>query len=316
MQSQEAELCTAAIQTRTVAGTFPPERAAPAGLARAGAAVRAVLVASFVIAAALRSPAGVAAWLSAACARASLGAVWWSSIILTSLPFVTAGAIAAAFAARVLNLRRYGAPLAAMLSPGCDCTLAGLTPALRQTPPALAGFAIAWGAIAGPSALIATHAAAGDALVGARLAGAFVAASSTALLWGLCAGRVREPGCDAHVHAHALVDRLFAALGGVCTAASWATLALVIAPDLLARVSSPFAAAAAGALLSPCSTADAVLARVLVHDRASQAAFVVAAQSVDVRQLTTIARSFGRRRMVLAAVGGCLGCIAAALVAR
>jgi len=47
-----------------------------------------------------------------------------------------------------------------------------------------------------------------------------------------------------------------------------------------------------------------------------QAAFVIAAQCVDVRQLATIARAVGARFAALAAIAGIAGCATAALVAR
>lgn len=249
-------------------------------------------------------------------ARASLGAVWWASIMLTSMPFVIAGAMAAALSKLLPRIGGWSAPIAAMLSPGCDCSLTGFASALRHTAPGVAGFAIAWGAIAGPSALIATHAAGGDRLLEARVAGALVAATLTALLWSVARRRVDIPGCGAPAEFPSIVERVFAALSGLAASAFGAAALLVAAPRVLGSLSTPLVAALAGSLLSPCSTADAVLARVLVHDRASQAAFMIAAQSIDVRQLSTIWRVFGWRHTLLAALAGCAGCAVAAFAAR
>jgi len=268
------------------------------------------------LACAARSPSGLPATLNDVGARVSLGIVWWASIVLTSMPFVTAGAIAASLAGAIPRLRGYGAPLAAMLAPGCDCSLAGLASSLRRAPPAVAGFAIAWGAIAGPSALIATRAAGGNGLLEARLVGALVTAALTALSWGLADHRVAAHACATHERPAPIVERIFAALGGLGASALGATVLLVAAPGAVEGSTSPFAAALVAAVLSPCSTADAVLARVLLHDRASQAAFVIAAQSIDVRQLSTIKRVFGWRCTLLALIAGCAGCAAAALAAR
>ncbi len=248
-------------------------------------------------------------------ARASLGVVWWASIVLTSMPFVMAGVIAAALANLLPRIGGLGAPLLAMLSPGCDCSLTGFASALRRTTPAVAGFAIAWGAIAGPSALIATRAAGGDRLLEARIAGAFVTATLTALLWGVARRRQDAPACGGQP-ALPMVERICAALGGLGASAFGAAALLVAAPGVLGSLSTPLVAALVGSLLSPCSTADAVLARVLLHDRASQAAFMIAAQSIDVRQLTTIRRVFGWRHTLLAALAGCAGCAVASFAAR
>jgi uncharacterized membrane protein YraQ (UPF0718 family) len=269
-----------------------------------------------VLAAAVRSPEGVPTMFQDAVARSSLGAIWWASIMLASTPFVVAGALAAALTGYLPRLGGHGAALAAMLSPGCDCSLAGFAPALRRSPPAVAGFAIAWGAIAGPSALIATRAAGGDRLLEARVVGACVTAALTALAWGIAKRRDDVPECDASSQHPSIVERVCNAFGGLAACASAAAALLVAAPGLLGGLTNPFVAALIGSLLSPCSTADAVLARVLVHDRASQAAFVIAAQAIDVRQLSTILRVFGWRHALLAALAGAAGCAVAAFAAR
>lgn len=274
-----------------------------------------------VLAAALRSPEGVCSMFQDAVARSSLGAVWWASIMLASTPYVVAGALAAALTGFLSRLGGYSVALAAMLSPGCDCSLTGFASALRRSPPGIAGFAIAWGAVAGPSALIATRAAGGDRLLEARVAGAFVTAALTALSWSIArqghgSRRDNVLECGAARESSSIVERVCAAFFGLAACASATAALLVAAPGALSGLTNPFLAALVGSLLSPCSTADAVLACVLVHDRASQAAFVIAAQSIDVRQLSTIRRVFGWRHALLAAAAGAAGCAAAAFAAR
>lgn len=95
-----------------------------------------------------------------------------------------------------------------------------------------------------------------------------------------------------------------------------ATTALVFARGTIDALASPLPAALAGALLSPCSTSDAVLARVIAKHASAQAAFVIAAQTLDVRQLATIVRVFGARRAMLAGLAGIAGCAAASVFAR
>lgn len=206
-------------------------------------------------------------------------------------------------------------PFAVMLSPGCDCGLAGFAFALRSTPPAIAGFALTWSAAAGPVALIATHAVLGDRVLAARVVGAFVASAVTAALWAMA--RDRDIGHRCAVIETPFIDRLLSSILGLAACAAGATIVLLVAaPNVLSALRSPVAAAVVGALLSPCSTADAVLARVLVQDHAGQAAFLIAAQCIDVRQMAMLARTFGSRRALLSAIAGCAGCAAAAFIAR
>lgn len=113
-----------------------------------------------------------------------------------------------------------------------------------------------------------------------------------------------------------MCENVASALGALACCACAATIVLLIVGGSAPVLSSPAVAAAAGALLSPCSTSDAVLARVLVRDPHAQAAFLIASQTFDVRQLATIARAFGGRRALLAGLAGVAGCAVAALVAR
>ena len=248
---------------------------------------------------------------------------WWSSIVLASLPYVTIGALCAS--ARELMPARFArfAAVAALVAPGCDCASAGYAFALVRESPALAGFVLVWTSAAGPAALLATYDALGRHLLLARLAGALAAAALTALLWNVESRRsdasARAEGSHAchppkKYETPDLCARVASALGALALSASFATAALIVFGHGTA-LSSPLIAAAGGALMSPCSTADAVIARVLVHRSPAQIAFVLAAQTIDIRQLATLARVFGARRSALAALGGAAGCALGALCA-
>jgi uncharacterized membrane protein YraQ (UPF0718 family) len=241
--------------------------------------------------------------------------VYWASILLEAAPFVLAGTAAAAALQRA-SKRAAAAPLFALLAPGCDCSMNGFASALSTAKPSVAGFVLTWSAACGPAALVATHAALGDRMVIARLAGGFVAASTTAWLWTFFRQRPLEAApCARHEDA-TFGRQLCAAFRGLSVAALGAACLVALAPDVTHSMTSAPAAALIGAALSPCSTADAMLARVLLSGHSSQAAFVIAAQCADVRQLVMLRRYFGTTRMVMAAVAGCAGCVAAALLAR
>jgi len=98
------------------------------------------------------------------------------------------------------------------------------------------------------------------------------------------------------------LDDLAAALRGIAYAACATIAAKMLIPlPLLARL-LPAAAALFGALLSPCSTADPLLAAALIRDPRAQLAFMLAAQCLDVRQMLLIRRHFGVVRMAAAAI--------------
>jgi|HubBroStandDraft_4_1064222.scaffolds.fasta_scaffold250550_1 hypothetical protein len=310
MRFQKAERCSAAGSSEDRSTTFPPASRAPAWLF----APALVWVAAIGAVAAMLPPDRCEPFVAHAAARAFLVFVYSSSIVLEAAPFVVSGTIAASALTRVCS-GSVIAPLLAAIAPGCDCSLSGFAASMKRTAPAVAGFSLTWGAIAGPAALFATHVALGDRMVAARLAGAAVAASLTGAAWRWCIPIRRDdaPGCAKAEPLHVHLGKALAALA--LTAAGAASV-VTYAPFAYASLAHPCAAALAGALLSPCSTADAVIARVLVHGRCAQAAFIVAAQCVDIRQLATIARHFGSARAFVAAIAGCAGCVAAALVAR
>jgi len=243
---------------------------------------------------------------------------WWSSIVLASLPFVTLGALFASIRELLPHRCAPIVALAAIVAPGCDCASAGYASALVRESPALAGFVLVWSSAAGPAALLGTYDALGEHLLFARLVGALAAATLTAATWSLdfrgARGEDRRAQHPCHETAlPAPCARIASALGTLAVSASFAAVALTIFGHS-AVLSSPVIAAG-GALMSPCSTADAVIARVLVHRSPSQIAFVLAAQTIDIRALTTLARVFGARRCALAALAGAAGCAAGALCA-
>lgn len=288
-------------------GTLPRRRRAPAG-ARAFASAACAIV--FVVS--VTRNGGLAASAALAAHRLSLAFVYASSIVLEAMPFVVAGTLVA-FALRRHPRARAAAPLLAMLSPGCDCGLSGITPAFPHDRPAIAGFALTWGAVAGPTALIATGVAFGGRMVAARIAGAAAAALLTAIGWRALPSRsALVESCDApRPLACALADA-FASLAWASVAAS---LLCAFAPVHVLRDVSPLGAATIASVLSPCSTADAMIAKSLVRLPAAQAAFIVAAQCVDIRQLALIYRSFGPVHAIAAFLAGAAGCAAAALAA-
>jgi len=63
-----------------------------------------------------------------------------------------------------------------------------------------------------------------------------------------------------------------------------------------------------GALLSPCSTSDPLLALALMRDAHAQLAFMIAAQCLDVRQMLMLLRHFGFVRMAAAAISAAAAC--------
>jgi uncharacterized membrane protein YraQ (UPF0718 family) len=237
------------------------------------------------------------------------------SIMLEAAPFVLAGSVAASLAQRIA-CGTVAVALLAAFAPGCDCAMNGFASGLRRCKPAVAGAALMWGAACNPIALIATATVLGGHVLAARIVGGIVAAATVGVLWrvGATSGTIEDhttcaPASDIASH---LEDGLKLLL----PAAFAGSTALVSAPDVLHFHASPFFAAIAGSLLSPCSTADPVLAKALAVSAPAQAAFVVAAQCADVRLLVLATRHFGRRRAALAAVAGAAGCLAAILSAR
>jgi len=267
-----------------------------------------------VVAAAYTDPSS--ANVSKAVAAAYRVCFFAASIILAAAPFVLAGALAS-FAVVRLRLRGAIALIAAALAPGCDCSMNGFAPALTRNPAPLAGAALVWGAACNPVALATTAAVFGNHLTVARTAGAAVAACTLWLLWSWW--RHEPEARDVHascVDDGGVVTHLERGLRSLLPAAFvGAVLAASFADRLPAHASAPIAAMI-GAALSPCSSADPVLASVLARDAPAQAAFMIASQCFDARLLALLHRHFGWQRTLLAAIAGVLGCIVAAVAAR
>jgi uncharacterized membrane protein YraQ (UPF0718 family) len=255
-----------------------------------------------------------------------LDRIWFNavSIVLAAAPFVFAGAFVA-FVVNRLRLRSAAALLAAALAPGCDCSINGFVSVLARSPAPLAGAAIVWGAACNPIALATTVTVFGWRLAIARAAGSAAAAITIWFAWRfmrvewLARGRTSfEPSSG--VHELCPVDEGVAAhLEGGLRALLPAALLGASIPALFAgrlpANAPPVVAALLGAALSPCSSADPVLASVFAREAAAQAAFMTASQCVDVRLLAIVYRHFGPHRTLLAAIAGALGCASAALVA-
>ena len=323
MRFQKAGQCPAATRMTIRPDTCPSGAAAPPEIRFLASAAR--RFAPFVMLVALCALASTTPPASQSIVlRFSNAFAWWSSIVLAGAPFVTAGAVVAAALARLPHRLRRCAAIAIVAAPGCDCSGSGYASAFACEAPALAGFALAWSAAAGPAALFATHAVLGTRMLVARLAGAAVASTLTSAAWHVDARigrRVALERVRTHGHPHvpavsSTCGNVASALGALAMCAIVATAALACFGGALHALSSPLLSAVAGALLSPCSTSDAVLARVLVRDAPAQATFVIAAQTFDVRQLATLARVFGARRAALAGLAGVAGCAAAALLVR
>jgi uncharacterized membrane protein YraQ (UPF0718 family) len=107
------------------------------------------------------------------------------------------------------------------------------------------------------------------------------------------------------------VDDLAAALRGVAYAATAAVAIKAFVPISLFAHMAPASAALLGALLSPCSTADPLMAAAFMRSAHAQLAFMLAAQCLDVRQMFLMLRHFGRSRMIAAAVCAACACAAA-----
>jgi len=235
--------------------------------------------------------------------------------VLESAPFVVAGALLALVVETVPRLRG-AAPLIALVSPGCDCTQNGFARALSAAHPAFGMFALTWGSACGPAALLATHAALGGRLLAARIAGGAVAATVNALLFVFTNAGALSCGARRADEGEPFDRHLGGAFGAIVCSAIGAAALAAFAPRLVHVAAAPIVAAIAGVVLTPCATADAVLAAVLFHDPASQGAFLIAAQCADIRQLALLARRFGAAGAAVALVGAGLGCACAAWIAR
>jgi len=236
-----------------------------------------------------------------------------ASIVLAALPYICGGALAAALARRLmdrLRARRTEAiALLALFNPGCDCALDGFAAELTRARPALAGFALTFAAAAAPISLAVTHATLGTRMTIVRAAGGALAAVLTAAAWNVLpkSGRVAGGACAGS--RTDLAGQLASSLTGVVCCAIVAAACKAVAPAGAFAHASPAGAALLGALLSPCSASDPLLAAALLRDAHAQMAFMLAAQCLDVRQVLLVVRRFGK--VQAAAAFGCAVCACA-----
>ncbi|MDQ6780581.1 MAG: hypothetical protein M3Z37_05435 [Candidatus Eremiobacteraeota bacterium] len=243
-----------------------------------------------------------------------LAFVYWTSMLAGAAPYILSGGLAAAVALRFsehVSIRCAGsiapalrglAPVAALLFGACDCTLFGYAPALRTSPRWLSCFALTLAACCGPMALFATWRTFGARMVLLRSGAGLLAAALSALL--LCRDRlgIEDPRSRCCVTARPAAEQLGIApllahgFANFSCAAAIGSVVLAFAAGALFHA-SPFTAAVAGALISPCSTADALLARSFFRSTCDQIAFIFAAQCLDWRQLGLMYRHFGLRVM-------------------
>jgi uncharacterized membrane protein YraQ (UPF0718 family) len=249
-------------------------------------------------------------------------ALMWSyfcSMLLAAAPFLACGAVGAAALATVTRRsarsRRWALPLGALLFPGCDCSLNAYAPSLRAAPSWLAACAIVWASCCNPLALVTTATVLGPTMLRSRLVAGAAAAALTAFGWS----RLRAPhpphACDAQAGFWDSFVRLAGTgIASFGIAAALSAVCLAVRPDI-ARGSGPLGAALAGALLSPCSSADAVLARVLFERPGAQLVFMVTAQCCDIRQIWLVMRCFGVAHAVRASCAALAACAIGYLLA-
>ena len=238
----------------------------------------------------------------------------WASVLIAALPYVVAGAFAAMLVermrARGRACRSGIVVLLALCNPGCDCALNGYADALARANPSLAGCVLTFAAVASPAALAVTFAAFGVRMVIARVAGAAFAAALTAASWRFIrsAGAFREKGCGFE---SSPLRSLAAAISGIAWAAVLAALAKEFVPAQLWAQAPIAGVGAMAAILSPCSTADPLIAASFLHDSRAQLAFMLSAQGLGVRQLALLARGFGVTRALAAAACSAIACMCA-----
>ena len=236
--------------------------------------------------------------------------LYWCSLLVGAAPYLAGGALAALAASRLQALwqtrrgvarwLRYSLPCVAAACSGCDCSLVSYAGALRTLPVWLSGFTLSWSACCNVVALFCTARVLGERLLFARILGGFIAAALTAGVWARIDGSSsrapagqsppRDCSCEPRASVAGFVQ---AGLRSFTISAAVAALLLALAPRAFVQHGSILSAALAGALLSPCSSSDALLARSLFHLPAEHLAFIMAAQCFDVRQMILLHKQFG-----------------------
>ncbi|HEV2037094.1 MAG TPA: hypothetical protein VGQ96_00690 [Candidatus Eremiobacteraceae bacterium] len=265
--------------------------------------------------AALIPPTAALPRLAALAHDVSLAWYYFCSMLLGAAPFLTAGAVAAAAAASATPTLAMTLPLFALLFPGCDCSINAYATQLRCERPSVAAFAVVWGSCCNPLALFSTATILGPHLLCSRLIAGTIAATLTALAWARLPVAKVTHACQERVDFWE--SFLGFARGGI---ASFAVAACVSSAFMALFAKAPpahgFAGAALlGALLSPCSSADPLLARVLFRDPATELTFIVASQCLDVRQVMLVRRCFGTAHALRAAAAAVLACVAGSVYA-
>lgn len=237
----------------------------------------------------------------------------WTSVVVAALPYVASGVLAALIL-HLLRVRerahgRFAIAVLAVCNPGCDCALNGYVDALACGSAPLAGFVLTFAAMASPAALAVTFAALGPHMAVIRALGATLAAALTAAAWRIVPARraLRRAACAAPFDA---TQQLASALVGViCAAAVAAAGKQLLPPQFFSHISG-LSIAVTAAVLSPCSTADPLMAATLLRSAHDQAAFILAAQGASVRQMALLARGFGTGRAIAAVASCAIACCA------
>ncbi len=267
------------------------------------------------IVAARQPPVAIDRWTAIATLDCKRFVFYWSSMLLGASPFLVAGAIAATVAARLearsvfSRWQRLVTTAFALLFPGCDCSMNAYAGALRGRHPAIVACALVWGSCCNPVALVCTARILGTHLLGLRMIVGLAIALLTAVSWSFCKNARDETICHTqHAWWEQFVGYTGDGLSSFARAAAVSCLILVTAPRLLAVLHGPLMAAVAGALISPCSSADALLAAILFRSRPEQLVFVIAAQCLDIRQLVLFTRLYGAANAMRASAAALVGC--------
>jgi uncharacterized membrane protein YraQ (UPF0718 family) len=232
-------------------------------------------------------------------------------MLVGAAPFLTCGALGAAIAEhargwRIGRLRWPAMVLGSALLPACDCCMNAAAAGLRSAPRSVAAFVLVWGSCCNPTALVCTELVFGWRLTVCRMLIGLVIAAVTAMLWSwLPSSRIRALPQRTHL-TESFVRSAGGALSSFSIAAAVSAVSLVCLPDRV-HSSNPLLAATTGAILSPCSSADAMLARVMFAGARAHLAFIIAAQCADMRQLVLMNRWFGPAYAASAMISACIG---------
>jgi uncharacterized membrane protein YraQ (UPF0718 family) len=234
---------------------------------------------------------------------------YWCSMMLGASPFLTAGAFIATLASSIS--KRWSAPAlvtASLILPGCDCTINGSCSELARLPAPLAAFTVTFGTCCNPLALASTYLILGRHMALCRLLCGLCASAITACAWLRgCAVGAMCPTTLQDSFSKRFVSAMNGALAAFSLASAAACSALVLLMPHLTRAPL-LVAAMLGALLSPCSSSDSLLARVLFSSAKNQLIFIMAAQCLDIRQAMMLRRHFGLRRTLMAFASSASAC--------